>query len=136
MSRAPLDGGELFTLAARPQGVCAGEITTGSMKLASNRLGYFERTGRLFKLKTKYHNVRYFTTEAARAAYSEPTRPRHVMASLVIGPYMGVKAEFEPETPMVIPPHVKVQVCPPYRPRFTEVEMPNVFGGNQRGRVS
>lgn len=145
----------VLRLAARPEGVRTDEVgfTVHQAGMCAARLVAY---GKLHVLRVpgmRHH--RYFTDPAARdqaaeaaAAAEQRSRARkpaksrrpdpHVVHQPVVArkPRDLGRAAWGPDTPAIVPPHVKVQICPSgYRPRFETIEVAHVYCASQRGRV-
>lgn len=100
------------------------------------RAGKLIDDGRLHRVKFAHRNVRYYATKA---------QADHVLANLKVtskAPRIHREDHSDArnrdgwkDAEMVITDKTVITVCPPWRPRFQEVELPRFYGGNQRGRV-
>jgi hypothetical protein len=93
--------------------------------------------GQLHRLKISAREVRFFTQVGLRDAMQRQLAAQEleVKAETPAWPEPRSVSPWPANMEAVVPSHVTVQVCPGYRPRCTEVELPRTYGGNQRGRV-
>lgn len=133
----------LLKLAARECGVHSSDPalaeyrTTESCQHANRMV----EKGMLFKAKLGHKSVRYYTSKAR----AEKVVRNHELT--LRSPAFGkarmnaTHGSHNPEAPAhlsgdaVYSPNFKFTLCPSHLPRFQEVELPRIMGGNQRGRV-
>jgi hypothetical protein len=129
-----------MALAARITGVSAQEVighTIGGSYKAINRL---VRAGELLSVHDGVH-VRHFSNpvfaDAFKLHLAAESRERALAARAaadVSAGRAGWADDASAHASAHVPAGVRVQVCPPYMPRFEAVALP-IYGGNQRGRV-
>lgn len=129
----------IVELAARPQGVAHDDIklidyTPGEI---ANAARWPVDSGLLTKVRANGKRL-FFADKAQAAAVRDREALRRKNAE--VKKFNSFKAQLIApaewrEQEAIIPPHVKVQVCPPHRPMFESIDLP-VYGGNQRGRVT
>lgn len=131
----------LRRLAARPQGVASSdpELAIWTIDRICNTGNTLVAKGELFKAKLGHKTVRFYASkvEAERVLQAAAKTRR------LDGPDQGKpahdqlrtrSAEWQAAEPRITP-NTKVTFCPSYTPRFQAVDVPGIFGGNQRGRV-
>ncbi len=109
----------------------AGQIGGAASKLIAR--------GVLFKAKVSHKDVRYYTS-MERAAQVE----RNAAFTKKTGKFGRAAAAEHRHTSradwvgadMVVTPNTVFTQCPNWAPRFESIDTPNVYGGNQRGRVT
>lgn len=133
----------LLKLAARECGVATSDLelkgyTTTQVGQQANRM---VEAGRLFKAKFTHRSVRWYT-DAGRAEHAVAN---HVKSSRQVGgnrvnvdrldDYRSFK-RMAAAGEMVITEKTIFTQCPNYVPRFQAVDLPGLYAGNQRGRVT
>jgi hypothetical protein len=131
----------LVALAKRECGVASGDpalegYTTAQIGQRGNQL---VADGLLFRAKFSHRCVRFYTDMArAQKAVENRKRGREMMGEKRVHKdrvsdnyYKQKLAALD----MVITDKTVFTQCPNYAPRFAEIDLPKIYGGNQRGRV-
>lgn len=111
------------------------DYTTSEVCNAANKL---VTRGVLFKAKLAHKEARYYADQARaqqverNAAFSRKV-PRFGKAAAA--QHRHTQRLDWLDADMVVTPDTVFTQCPNYSPRFQAVDTPNVYGGNQRGRV-
>lgn len=125
-------------LASRTVGVASDEVGGHTVHAVNRVCQKLVVAGHLHRAKTGPHSVRYFSNPVFRDAYmlhvDQENRERTAAARAARANGMH-RAPWADGTPAIVPAHVQVQVCPPFELRFESVELPGLYGGNQRGRM-
>ena len=125
---------QIRKLAARPQGVCSNDPTGCTVQQASIQAYKLAKRGEIFGVKLSHRMVRHFATKAAADAFDAHIQ-RDRAKTHAFRDTFGEDARGAPwpaDAPAIVPPHVKVQRCPSFAPRFQEHVMPFVHGGLRR----
>ncbi len=125
----------ILELSARPNGMAAKDIADYRTTYVRNLANELVADGKLYKAKLGAKQVMFFTNrelaiaaqrkaEAAAAAQTQTQAVRRTSAA------------WAPDAKGVINKKTKFTLCPTPPLRFKAVDTPNIFGGNQRGRVT
>lgn len=114
----------LISMASRSIGVRADEVHGYQQRQVHNGLARLEREGKLHKAKVEHRHVRFFAHATMRDTFMEQVKlagfqAKHDSWGFGKGVREGV-APWGADEPAITPDHVKVQICPAFRPRFEE----------------
>lgn len=101
---------KLIELAANPNGFAASELTGYSPERVRRAAEALVKEGRIVRIKTSAHRVRYFASDALAKAYmagQAPARAPHSVAG------SRVRATWKPDAPMRITSKTKIYIAPP-----------------------
>jgi len=129
--------------AARTIGVAPSEIPHESRQAVASALYKQVAKGRLFRAQLGPKTVRYFTRLEMRDAFVIALNTAKAEAEAAKASDDGFRPGWAANTPVIVPPGVRVQVCPSqlhplHEPRFQgDHVLPGIVSfGLQRGRVT
>ena len=123
----------IIDMAKRQVGVRHDEVIGVSRVSFNGVVQKLIAAGLIHKAKVSYAHVRYFFHVADRDAFLEQVKLDAFQKKHERPPARQGNAPWAANTPAIVPPHVKVQVCPAYTPRFQERVLPFVHGVLGRG---
>lgn len=107
--------------------------TPAQVGMALTRLRHL---GEVHTVTTAHKTALHFGDKTEADSFLAYIKRRSAVCGLHAKEATAGPGGFDKDATVDIPKHVKVQVCPPYTPRFTSLEpIAGVHGGNQRGRV-
>jgi hypothetical protein len=124
MSRSAL----IRRLGTRLQGVTTEEVAEFegcTRKLASHSCTKLAVAGQVFAARVDSRTVHYFTHVGMRDAFLKQIAESQASRVYSRGTFAPAqRAPWTSDTPAVIPPHVVVQQCPGFMPRFQPIVVP------------
>lgn len=127
----------ILKLAACTNGMTSDMVHGITIQQVSKQCSTLVTKGLLHKVVINRRHVRYFTEVGVRDAFLQ----RHISEPKSAVFYAGTeraghKAPWGPDDEAIVPEGLEVIKCPSHEPRFTAIELPNFYAGNQRGRVA
>lgn len=125
----------ILDLSSRPTGMAAKDIGDYRTTYVRDLANELVAEGKLHKAKLGAKHVRFYIDRhlamaAQRKAEAKAAAETQAQAT------RRTSAGWAPNAKVVINKKTKFTKCPSPPQRFAAIDTPNIFGGNQRGRVS
>lgn len=124
----------ILTLAQSPEGMHSSQIKDLGSTYVLSRANELVSAGRLYKARLAHKHVRFYTGRQ-RAIEAQRKADADAMAATQAASMKRSNASWSPKAKVVFTKATKFTKCPSPPDRFMATETPNVYGGNQRGRV-